>query len=70
MLSSYMLTTLGGYMFFVCIMYGYDALAGSIVISIEEFRKDFGFQYDDQYVVSAAWQLGFQAGFFGGMHLS
>ncbi|KAH6686402.1 general substrate transporter [Plectosphaerella plurivora] len=58
-----------GYMFFVCIMYGYDALAGSVVISILEFRKDFGFRYGDEYVVSAAWQLGFQAAFFAGLML-
>lgn len=56
-------------MFVVCIMYGYDALAGSVVISIEEFRKDFGFRYGDEYVVGADWQLGFQAGFFAGLIL-
>jgi MFS family permease len=56
-------------MFLVCIMYGYDALAGSVVISIEEFRKDFGFRYGDDYVVGADWQLGFQAGFFAGLIL-
>lgn len=55
-------------MFLICVMYGYDALAGSVVISIEAFRRDFGFQFGDQYVVSAAWQLGFQAGFFVGTH--
>ncbi|KAM0335576.1 hypothetical protein ACHAQA_000624 [Verticillium albo-atrum] len=58
-----------GYMFFVCIMYGYDALAGSVVISIEQFRKDFGFRYGDEYVVGADWQLGFQAAFFAGLIL-
>lgn len=57
---------LGAYMFFVCIMFGYDALAGSVVISVAEFRKDFGFRYGNEYVVSAAWQLGFQAAFFAG----
>lgn len=54
-------------MFFVCIMYGFEALAGSVVISIEQFRKDFGFQFGDQWVVGAEWQLGFQAGFFAGL---
>lgn len=56
-------------MFFVCIMYGYDALAGSVVISIEEFRKDFGFRYGNEYVVGADWQLGFMAAFFAGLIL-
>src|SRR5262245_60473592 len=53
-------------MLFVCILYGYDALAGSVVISIAEFRKDFGFPYGNDYVISAEWQLGFQAAFFAG----
>ncbi|KAL3469306.1 general substrate transporter [Aspergillus californicus] len=48
-------------------MYGYDSLAGSNVVSIAEFRKDFGFRYGNEYVVSADWQLGFQAATFGGL---
>lgn len=59
----------GAYMFVVCIMYGYDALAGSVVIAIEAFRRDFGFRYGNDYVVGADWQLGFQAGFFAGLIL-
>ncbi|KAH7176804.1 general substrate transporter [Dactylonectria macrodidyma] len=55
------------YMFFICIMFGYDALAGSVVVSIAEFRKNFGYLYEGAYVVDASWQLGFQAGFFVGM---
>lgn len=35
----------GAYMFFICIMYGYDALVGSVVISIEQFREDFGLPF-------------------------
>ncbi|KAF4418907.1 hypothetical protein K4K60_004010 [Colletotrichum sp. SAR11_57] len=49
------------YMFFLCITWGFDGLAGGIVVSITEFRKDFGTPYGDDYVVSATWQLGFQA---------
>ncbi|CAG9976109.1 unnamed protein product [Clonostachys byssicola] len=59
----------GAYMFFVCIMYGYDALVSSVVISIAQFRKDFGYLYGNEYVVGADWQLGFQAGFFAGLAL-
>jgi hypothetical protein len=53
-------------MLFICVMFGYDSLAGSNVVSIAEFRKDFGYLYGDEYVVSADWQLGFQAATFGG----
>lgn len=60
------LCVLGFYMFFICIMFGYDALAGSVVISIAEFRKDFGYLFEGTYVVDANWQLGFQAAFFVG----
>ncbi|KAL3483540.1 general substrate transporter [Aspergillus germanicus] len=56
-----------GYMLFICVMFGYDSLAGSNVVSIAEFRKDFGYLYGDEYVVSADWQLGFQAATFGGL---
>lgn len=47
-------------------MYGYDNVAGSVVISITEFRKDFGYLYNGEWVVGADWQLGFQAAFFFG----
>lgn len=49
------------YMFFVCIMWGFDSLAGGIVVAISEFRKDFGVPYAGDYVVDANWQLGWQA---------
>ncbi|KAI8168783.1 hypothetical protein K4K50_002388 [Colletotrichum sp. SAR 10_71] len=59
------------YMFFLCITWGFDGLAGGIVVSITEFRKDFGTPYGDDYVVSATWQLGFQAAtIFGGKILT
>jgi len=47
-------------------MFGYDSLAGNIVISIYEFRKDFGYPYAGDYVVDANWQLGFQGATLGG----
>lgn len=49
------------YMFFVCIMWGFDSLAGGIVVAINEFRKDFGTPFEGDYVVDANWQLGWQA---------
>ncbi|KAH7094994.1 general substrate transporter [Paraphoma chrysanthemicola] len=60
------------YMFFTCIMFGFDSLAGGVVVSIVEFRKDFGHPYAGDYVVDANWQLGFQAAtlfgiIFGGL---
>lgn len=55
------------YMFFTCIMFGFDSLAGGVVVSIVEFRKDFGHPYAGDYVVDANWQLGFQAATLFGM---
>ncbi|KAH7112489.1 general substrate transporter [Dendryphion nanum] len=54
------------YMLFICIMWGYDGLAGAIVLSIPRFRQDYGYPYNGDYVVSANWQLGFtSASLFG-----
>ncbi|CAI6093058.1 hypothetical protein V2G26_017997 [Clonostachys chloroleuca] len=50
------------YMFFICVAWGFDGLAGGVVVSIAEFRKDYGKPYGGDYVVDANWQLGFQAG--------
>jgi hypothetical protein len=49
------------YMLFTCIMWGYDGLAGAIVLSTPRWRQDYGYLYEGQYVVSADWQLGFTA---------
>ncbi|KAH7138979.1 general substrate transporter [Dendryphion nanum] len=49
------------FMFYTCIMFGFDSLAGGVVVSIFEFRRDFGHPYAGDYVVDANWQLGFQA---------
>lgn len=54
------------YMFFTCIMYGFDSLAGGVVVGITQFRKDFGYPFEGDYVVDANWQLGFQAATLGG----
>lgn len=56
-------------MFFVCILFGFDALAGGVVVSIEQFRKHFGTPFDGDYVVNANWQLGFLAATLGGLVL-
>lgn len=64
------LTGLGVYTFFICVMFGYDSLAGNIVVSIAQFRKDFGYEYGGDYVVSADWQLAFQGATLGGMLIS
>ncbi|KAF2009537.1 general substrate transporter [Aaosphaeria arxii CBS 175.79] len=60
------------FMFYTCIMFGFDSLAGGVVVSIVEFRKDFGHPFAGDYVVDANWQLGFQAAtlfgiIFGGL---
>jgi hypothetical protein len=54
------------YMFFTCVMYGFDSLAGGVVVGITEFRKDFGHPFAGDYVIDADWQLGFQAATLGG----
>lgn len=48
------------YCFFLCVTFGFDGLAGGVVVSIAEFRKDYGTAFGDDYVVDANWQLGFQ----------
>jgi len=58
------------YMFFTCVMYGFDSLAGGVVVGITEFRKDFGHPFAGDYVIDANWQLGFQAATLGGKYQS
>ncbi|KAL3457558.1 general substrate transporter, partial [Aspergillus heterothallicus] len=48
-------------MLFTCIMWGYDGLASAIVLSIPQWRQDYGYLYQGAYVVSASWQLAFTA---------
>lgn len=45
----------------LCCTFGFDALAGGVVMGIVEFRRDFGHPFAGDYVVDADWQLGFQA---------
>uniref|UniRef100_A0A8H7NHZ6 Major facilitator superfamily (MFS) profile domain-containing protein n=1 Tax=Bionectria ochroleuca TaxID=29856 RepID=A0A8H7NHZ6_BIOOC len=35
------------YMFFICVAWGFDGLAGGVVVSIAEFRKDYGKPYGE-----------------------
>lgn len=53
-------------MFFICIMWGYEGLAGTAVIGLGAFRIMYGHQYDGDYVVDADWQLGFTAATLAG----
>lgn len=55
------------YCFFLCVTWGFDGLAGGVVVSIAEFRQDFGTAFGEDYVVDANWQLGFQAATLFGM---
>ena len=50
-------------------MWGYDGLAGAIVLSIPKWRQDYGYLYEGQYVVSANWQLGFTTASLVGLGL-
>ncbi|KXJ94169.1 general substrate transporter [Microdochium bolleyi] len=56
-----------GYAFYLCITWGFDGLAGGIVVSIAAFRKDFGVPFAGDYAVDANWQLGWLAGTLFGM---
>lgn len=40
---------------FVLCLQGFDNQAGSQVVGIEQFRKDFGSEYDGNYVLPANW---------------
>lgn len=55
------------YSFFVCILFGFDGLAGGIVVSIAKFREDFGELFEGAYVVDAGWQLGWTGATLAGM---
>lgn len=49
---------------FTSLMVSFEAQASSTVIAIPEFRKDFGYAYDGNYVLYAAWQGAFSGGQF------
>ena len=40
----------------------YDNQAGGVFLNIPEFRKDFGFAYEGNYVLPAKWQSAFGGG--------
>lgn len=44
------------YAIFVLVLSSFDNQAGGVVLSIPQFRKDFGSPYDGGYVLSAGWQ--------------
>lgn len=46
------------YALFTCVMWGYDGLASSIVLAIDQFRQDYGTEFNGAFVVPAIWQLG------------
>jgi hypothetical protein len=41
---------------------GFDNQAGGLVISIPQFRKDYGSPYNGDYVINATWQSAFSGG--------
>jgi MFS transporter, SP family, general alpha glucoside:H+ symporter len=41
---------------------GFDNQAGGLVISIPQFRKDYGSPYKGGYVINANWQSAFSGG--------
>jgi SP family general alpha glucoside:H+ symporter-like MFS transporter len=41
---------------------GFDNQAGGLVISIPQFRKDYGSPYKGDYVINANWQSAFSGG--------
>jgi len=61
-----LLTCEGLYMFFICVMWGYEGLAGTAVIGLGAFRAQYGTPYEGDYVVDANWQLGFTASTLAG----
>lgn len=63
------LTSIGLYMFFICVMWGYEGLAGAAVIGLGAFRAQYGHPYEGDYVVDANWQLAFTASTLAGMLL-
>lgn len=45
------------YIILVLCIQGFDNQAGSIVVGIEQFRKDFGYYYESNYVLQTMWQV-------------
>ncbi|KAH8655853.1 putative sugar transporter [Xylariales sp. PMI_506] len=55
------------YMLYTCIMYGYDGLASGVVLSLNQFREDYGYYYEGLWIIPAQWQVAFTAGSLVGM---
>ena len=41
------------------ILVSFDVQASGSVVGIPEFRKDFGYRFNDEYVLPASWQSAF-----------
>ncbi|RDW76922.1 hypothetical protein BP6252_04975 [Coleophoma cylindrospora] len=49
------------YAIWVIISASFEGQASGIILGIPEFRKDFGYLFGDQYLISAKWQVAFGA---------
>lgn len=60
---------------FICVgglLWGYDAQVSGGTLSIPAFRRDFGYEFDDNWVLPARWQSAFNSassigGLFGAL---
>ena len=50
------------YAVFICLLVSFENQASGMVLSIPEFRKDFGREYAGNYVLDADWQSAFSGG--------
>jgi MFS family permease len=50
------------YAIFTCLLVSFENQASGMVLSIPEFRKDFGREYAGNYVLDADWQSAFSGG--------
>lgn len=46
----------------ILVICSFDNQVGGVVIGIPQFRKDFGFAFDGNYVLPAKWQSAFSGG--------
>ncbi|CDK24448.1 unnamed protein product [Kuraishia capsulata CBS 1993] len=58
------------FMVWAMILVGYENQAGSIVISIPQFRQDFGHKYKTEYVLDTQWQSAISGGPLGAIAIS
>lgn len=50
------------YAIWVLALSSYDNQAGGVFLAIPQFRKDFGFPFDGNYVLPAKWQSAYSGG--------